>query len=417
MPRQHIIDVQMGAEEKDQQAILVPLDLPELKLLSQEVQEDGTIDVHVIAIREGEACPICSTLCRNVHDTRGRVKRDIGLRSYGIRLILYKRRYRCRMCQRTFTESDQACGRYKRTTKRFREELGRRAQQRPISHVAQEAKVGQRFVQECFEAGVKERYAKQGRQIEETAVFHHSSRFLGIDEFARRKGHCYDTILCDLENQQVIEISEGRTVEELRPLFERLENPDAVEAVSMDMSASFRPAVEKFLPQARIVVDHFHVIQHVMKEFKKIVSSWANKKEGVILLHGKQYLFLQAVEDLTEDERQDRCRIGSRLPVLEAAWQLKEDLRCWYDTATVETAANELDTWIKRVQESSFDPLKKTLSAFVKWRKEILAFFQFRISNGFVEGKNNRTKMIMRQGYGFSNRQHLRLRILAGNVA
>jgi transposase len=416
MPRQHIIDIQMGGEQRGQQGIVVPLDLPELKILHQEVQEDGSIEVHVIAIREAEACPICATMCRNVHDTRGRVKRDIGIRNYTLRLILYKRRYRCLVCQRTFTESDQACGRYKRTTKRFREDLGRQAQQRPISHVAQEAKVGQRFVQECFEACVQERYGKQGRVIEETAVLHHTPRFLGIDEFARRKGHRYDTILCDLVSQQVIEISEGRTVEDLRPLFERLENPDVVQAVSMDMSASFRPAVEKFLPQASIVVDHFHVIQHVMKAFKKIVSSWANKKEGMILLHGKQHLFLKAAEDLTEEERQDRYRIGSRLPILEAAWQLKEDLRRWYETATVETAANELDTWIKRVQDSGFDSLKKALSAFVNWRKEILAFFQFHISNGFVEGKNNRTKTIMRQGYGFSNRQHLRLRILAGNA-
>jgi hypothetical protein len=150
MPRQHIIDVQMGGEERSQQGIVVPLDLAEMKILYQEVQEDGSIDVHVIAIRDAQACPICGTMCRNVHDTRGRVKRDISMRNYAIRLILYKRRYRCRVCQRTFTESDQACGRYKRTTKRFREDLGQRAHQRPISHVAQEAKVGQRFVQECL---------------------------------------------------------------------------------------------------------------------------------------------------------------------------------------------------------------------------------------------------------------------------
>jgi hypothetical protein len=56
---------------------------------------------------------------------------------------------------------------------------------------------------------VQERYAKQGRVIEETAILHHTPRFLGIDEFARRKGHRYDTILCDLVRQQVIEISEA----------------------------------------------------------------------------------------------------------------------------------------------------------------------------------------------------------------
>jgi transposase len=212
-------------------------------------------------------------------------------------------------------------------------------------------------------------------------------------------------------------VSEGRTLEEVQKLLERLSNPNAVKAVSMDMSASFRPAVQKCLPHATIVVDHFHVIQHLMKAFKKILQSWAHKKEGTILLHGKQHLFLRAKEDLEEEEAQERRRIGARLPMLESAWLLKEELRSWYDTATLERAAEGLDTWIKHVQESDFDPLKKALSAFKNWRKEILAFFQFRISNGFVEGKNNRTKTMMRQGYGFSNRLHLRLRILSGNVA
>ena len=63
-------------------------------------------------------------------------------------------------------------------------------------------------------------------------------------------------------------------------LLERLRTPDAVKAVRMDMRASYRPAVQLCLPHAHIVVDHFHVIQPVMKGFKKVLQSWAHKKEG-----------------------------------------------------------------------------------------------------------------------------------------
>jgi transposase len=102
------------------------------------------------------------------------------------------------------------------------------------------------------------------------------------------------------------------------------------------------------------------------------------------------------------------------------AWQLKEELRAWYATATIATAAKELDAWIEKVQLHGPSQMCKTLSAFKNWRQEILAFFQFlpiRISNGFVEGKNNRTKALMRQAYGYHNRLHLRLRILLGTTA
>ena len=93
---------------------------------------------------------------------------------------------------------------------------------------------------------------------------------------------------------------------------------------------------------------------------------------------------------------------------------MKEALRTWYATATKASAAQGLDGWIARVKRQGPAELKKALSAFRNWRDEILAFFDFlptRLSNGFVEGKNNRTKALMRQGYGYRNRRHLRVQL------
>jgi len=419
MLQQHTIDNQSHSEKSPIQGIFVPLDLADLKICSQSVQSDGSIEVHVIATTDRVPCPTCEQMCVKIHDVRERRKRDISLRGYTVHLLLSKRRFRCLSCRRSFTETDGVCGKYKRTTKRFRENLAMQACQQTIAQVAEHAEVGPRFVQECFETFVEEKMTQEGKSVNETGKLPTPS-ILGIDEFARRKGHQYDTIVCDLVNRTVLEISEGRKLEEVQKVLERLSDPDAVKAVSMDMSASFRPAVQLCLPKAQIVVDHFHVIQHVMKAFKKIVSSWAHKKEGKPLLQGKQYLFLTAQEDLTEEQAKERREIGGELPVLEEAWHLKEALRTWYATATATTAADGLDHWIEQVQQSGFDHLRKALSAFRNWRQEILAFFAFlptRISNGFVEGKNNRTKALMRQGYGYRNRCHLRLRILLGNGA
>ena len=344
------------------------------------------------------------------------VKRDIRLRGYQVYLIVDKRRFRCGRCQRPFTERDSACGRYQRTTERFRDQVAKQACQRPITHVAQEEQVGTGFVHACLYAWIEKKLEKKGRTLDEQAKLP-TPQILGIDEFARSIGHRYDTILCDLERRDVLEVCEGRKKEEVVKLLERLSDPDAVRAVSMDMSASFRPAVAAALPNAQIVVDHFHVIQHVMKAFRKVLSSWARKKEGMILLHRKQHLFLRAKEDLTQGEARERERIGNRLPILEKAWQLKEALRTWYATATVADAAGQLDAWIKHVQQEGPHALREALSPFKNWRQEILAFFQFLpilVSNGFVEGKNNRTKAMIRQAYGYHNRYNLRMRILLG---
>ena len=414
MPSQHITE-----EATSREAILVPLDLAEMQIVSQEWLANGTIRVEAMAITSQAACPQCHRPCVKIHDTRARKKRDRALREHPVELIVLKRRFRCLHCRKAFTEPDTACGWRRKTTARLREEIGKLACTQPISHVATAAGVGPRFVQECFQTVARQELERKGRSLDEQQSLS-TPRFLGIDEFARRKGHVYETILCDLETRSVLEVGAGRKLEEVATLLERLSEPDTVEAVSMDMSASYRPAVQLCLPKARIVVDHFHVIQHVMKGFKKVLQSWAHKAEGKALLEGKQHLFLRAKEDLTAEEAQERQEIGQHLCVLEVAWQLKEELRTWYATATVATSAQELDAWMEKVRTLGPEPLRQTLSAFKNWRQEILAFFQFlptRLSNGFVEGKNNRTKAIMRQGYGYRNRHHLRLRILLGNIA
>jgi len=213
----------------------------------------------------------------------------------------------------------------------------------------------------------------------------------------------------------VLEVSAGRKKEEVAGVLERLSNCDGVEAVSMDMSTTFREAVQLCLPHARIVADHFHVIQHVGKAVNKVLGRYANKEEGKKALECQRHLFLRNQEDLSVEEEQKRVNLAAAFPEIERAWQLKEALRTWYASTSAATAAADLDAWVAAVKRDGPTELRKALSAFRNWRQEILAFIDFlpiRLSNGFVEGKNNRTKALMRQGYGYRNRRNLRLRIL-----
>jgi transposase len=268
MSEKHTIDEQRVGENESKQGIIVPLDLPEFEILSQSLGPGESIEVQVRAKKESAVCPRCGEESSKVHDTRKRIKRDIQLGAYQVSLVVHKRRFRCARCEgKPFTESDSACGHYQRTTKRFRDHIAKQASSRPITHVAQEVQVGPRFVHDCLVAWIEEKLKKKGRTLDEQTKLP-TPQILGIDEFALRKGHHYDTILCDLESRDVLEVGEGRKKEDVIELLDRLSHPESVKAVSMDMSASFRPAVQEALPMAQIVVDHFHVIQHIMKAFE-----------------------------------------------------------------------------------------------------------------------------------------------------
>lgn len=297
----------------------MPLGLSEWSILKQEWQENGTIRVEVIAATSQAICPPCQKTCVKLPDTRARKKRDMALREYQVELIVYKRRFRCFSWKTRFPEPDPGCGKRRRTTQRFGEAIGKQASTQPVAPVANAAGVSHHLVQNCFETVATQEIEQNGRGMKEQMVLS-PPRFLGRDAFATRKRHRSDTIFCDLEARRVREVRAGRKREDVAALLGRVSDPDAVKALSMDMSASLRPAVQLCVLQAQIVVDHFHVLQHVMKGFKKELSSWAHKNEGKPLLEGKQHRFLKGKEDLPEEQSQERTQLGEHLPFLEVAW-------------------------------------------------------------------------------------------------
>ncbi len=103
-------------------------------------------------------------------------------------------------------------------------------------------------------------------------------------------------------------------------------------------------------------------------------------------------------------------------PDIALAWHHKETLRTWYATATPSNAQATFHTWLAQVERTGPPEVITALTALRTWEREIVAFFTFRISNGYVEGTNNRTKALMRQGYGYRNRHHLRWRILTNTA-
>ncbi len=102
------------------------------------------------------------------------------------------------------------------------------------------------------------------------------------------------------------------------------------------------------------------------------------------------------------------------VPALRKAYLLKEDLRRWYRQSTPKDARLELLAWRRMVADlpdaTEFSALD---TMFAQWQEEILAYFTYRVTQGVVEGKNNRAKVIERQAYGYRNFPNLRRRLLS----
>lgn len=101
-------------------------------------------------------------------------------------------------------------------------------------------------------------------------------RYLAIDEFSIKEGHSYATAFMDLETGRIIYVCEGRTVEKVRHFFEHLMNKGQegqIQMVCVDMHAGYHSLVKEYLPEAVVVYDLFHVMQHFGQDVLKAAVS------------------------------------------------------------------------------------------------------------------------------------------------
>jgi transposase len=384
------------------------LGLPELLILGQVELEDY-FDVTVRYRRDKIPCPSCGSMMVRKHESTFQRKKDRKLRDKIVVLTLEKRRFRCLCCGKVFTEPDEVFGSRRRSSKRLREYLGQRARHQTVSRVAKEEKVSESLVRRCF---TEETACQLGVGAEDPKA----SRVIGLDEFSVRK-RMFDTTISDLEQRQVLGIIEGCGKTNLEKYFTALPDPEIVKVVVMDMHEPFRQAVQMCLPRANIVVDKFHVIIHVNQALDKVrtrIQGKESKGRKWLLFHSR-YLLLRKAESLSYEEQLKLGRLFSYYPELAIAWNLKESLRGWYKSSSRVEAEVLLGHWEESVRHSGLKEFGAVLSMFKNWRHEILNYFDHRVTNGFVEGKNNRIKVIKRMAYGYRNTDNLRRRILLTN--
>jgi len=274
--------------------------------------------------------------------------------------------------------------------------------------VAQKEGVGESLVRRCV--------TEEARRLLEAPGEPPQARVLGLDEFSIRKGRVYDTAVVDLEQRRVIGVVSGHRQQEVAAFFTMLPQPEKVKAVVMDMHEPFRQAVELCLPQARVIVDKFHVLLHVHRALDQVRTSLQPQRGKKGELFRARYLLLKAVERLTPDQYVCLIDLLHRYPVLQQAWALKEAFRAWYRSTTRAEAETKLLLWEKAVREQGPKSFQALLPMLRIWRQEILNYFDHPYTNGFLEGKNNRIKVIKRMAYGYRNATNFRQRIFLTNL-
>lgn len=238
---------------------------------------------------------------------------------------------------------------------------------------------------------------------------------IGIDEFAISKGHVYKTIVVDLETGRIIHVGDGKGADALKGFWKRVRrNRLSIEVVSMDMSAAFFASVSDNIPDAVIVFDHFHVVKLMNDALDKVRrDAYRDLRDEDVrkAIKGTRWLLLSNSEDLKGRDKLDAALKLNR-PLFDA-YYLKEDLRQIWMQRSKEEAEKYLVDWVGRMRATENKHLVKVANTVMAFRSGILSWYDHRISNGKVEGINNKIKVLKRVAYGFRDEEYFKLRLFA----
>ena len=242
-------------------------------------------------------------------------------------------------------------------------------------------------------------------------------RQIAIDEICIGRPYRFLTLVLDLETGAILFVGQGKKAESLQPFWRRLRAARArVEAVAIDMSRAYLRAVERNLPQAALVFDRFHVVKLMnekLTQLRRELYRQATDKLHKEVLKGTRWLLLRTPQNL-DPVRGEPQRLNEALRLnqsLATAYYLKEDLRQIWEQLGKFPARLKLLDWYHQAMASGVRVLQDFARLLLTHQHRILAWYDYPISTGPLEGTNNKIKTMQRQHYGLRDREFFLLKL------
>ena len=348
-------------------------------------------------------CPHCG----RSHDTVVHAKRTLVIRdipSHGKAVVIHLdvSRLKCKPCKQTFTASVPEVDTGREMTERLAKWIGRQSIEYTYAEIAKQVKVDEKTVRNIFDEYVA--VLAKGYQ-RETPIW------LGIDEIKLKR---FRAIFTNLHGRSLIDMLPNRYVSTVTAFLASLPDNKRITHVAIDMWAGYRRAVQEALPNAKIVVDKFHVLMKANMAFEAVRRKIARESSNGAGLGLKRAhkLFDMRAKDLTDEQYLTVSGWLNTFPLLAAAYDLKERLYAIYDVTTPEEAWGEYLHWESTIPNELVKPYRVVKTAFRNWRPYILNYFDDqRVTNAFMESFNAKVRAVYRNGRGYTF-ERLRAKVL-----
>ncbi len=390
--------------------LTVPLDLPDVRVLAHRMLENGTVLIEVESTVRTTQCHRCG---RDIDRFHG-FDRPIRLRHlpvFGRRVVVEIRpkRYRCPYCEEGPTTT-QRCAWYdphRPHTTAFEQDVLKRLIHGTVADVSRQLGRGVKAVEGILDA-------RLAPTVDWTLFS--TLETLGIDAVALRKGHGHYVAVIwarDAEGHNpVLAVLPDRLRATVQAFLEAIPAPlnATVKRVCIDLWEGYAGAVAAALPNAHIVVDRFHVAVHYREAVDTLRQAECRRlnaerpPDRAIPTAALRPWLRREWGSLNPHQQGRLVELFELTPTLASAYVLRTLLTAIFehgpDRATAQT---RLQRWAEQVKASGLNCFDQFLNTLHHWRDGILNYFDGRHNSGFVEGLNNKLKLLKRRCFGLDD--------------
>lgn len=402
--------------------INIPLDIPNVEVLETKISENGDYVITVKSTQKGTKCKDCGREIDKFHSRDKEIEvRHLSILNRRVYIRMRPIRYECPYCsdkskKKTTTQRLDWYNSKNSLTRAYEDHLLLSVINSTIQDVSKKERIGYDMVRGVILHRINQKVDWSEIKVLET---------LGIDEIALLKGHKDFVAIITARHSDgtiiLLAVLEERIKSVVKAFFKSipLHLCKTVHSICTDMWDGYiNAAREVFGENISIVIDRFHVAKSYreavdrlrkteMKRLKQELSDEEYKQ-----LKGVLWALRKKSPSLNDDEIALLGRLFSHSPKLKTAYDLREELTAIFDSDICVTVASEkLQQWQQRVLDSELKCFNSFLTSLTNRFNEIVAYFERRLNSGFVEGLNNKIKVIKRRCYGILCPGHLFQRI------
>jgi transposase len=402
----------------EQPTIAIPLDLPDVRVLRTELTKERELIIEVESTLTTALCRRCGqTICAFYGYDRPVLLRHLPSFGYVVYIRLRPKRFRCPFCDDhpTTTQRLEWYEPKALHTKAYERHLLLQLINSTIADVGQKEDITPDAL-----LGIIDRWIASEVDWKTVPEF----SVMGVDEIALKKGHrdyvVIVTARCTQGDLHLLAVLPDRRKETLNTWLQSLPTlrRHQLRTVCTDMWEGYVTAIREVLPRVALVIDRFHVARQYRdcadtlrkQELKRLRMELP--KDTAKQLKRTLCPFRKRPADLADDEKGRLAHRFILAPQLQQAYDFREQLTTIFDIARSKAEGiRRIKAWRRTVEASSLSCFEPFLALLDTWLDLIANYFRQRQSSGFVEGLNNKLKVLKRRCFGIYNLGHLFQRI------